>query len=76
MRAVLLDTAADAAAAAGVAVAGGVILAAGGLFWIDPAVAFVIAVVVGYHAGRLLIVITAAQRDPSPESLGTNPSRL
>jgi len=46
MRAVFLDTAADAAAAAVVAVAGGVILAAGGLFWIDPAVAFVIALVV------------------------------
>jgi cobalt-zinc-cadmium efflux system protein len=76
MRAVLLDTAADAAAAAGVAVAGGIILATGGLFWIDPAVAFVIAIVVGYHAVRLLIVITAARRASSPESLGTNPLRL
>ena len=76
MRAVFLDTAADAAAAAGVAVAGGIILATGGLFWIDPAVAFVIAIVVGYHAVRLLIVITAARRAPSPESLGTNPLRL
>jgi len=76
MRAVFLDTAADAAAAAGVAVAGGIILATGGLFWIDPAVAFVIAIVVGYHALRLLIVITAARRAPSPESLGTNPLRL
>jgi len=76
MRAVFLDTAADAAAAAGVAVAGGIILATGGLFWIDPAVAFVIAVVVGYHAVRLLIVIAAARRAPSAESLGTNPLRL
>ena len=76
MRAVFLDTAADAAAAAGVAVAGGIILATGGLFWIDPAVAFVIAIVVGYHAVRLLIVITAARRAPSPESMGTNPLRL
>ena len=76
MRAVFLDTAADAAAAAGVAVAGGIILATGGLFWIDPAVAFVIAIVVGYHAVRLLIVITAARRASSPESLGTNPLRL
>ena len=76
MRAVFLDTAADAAAAAGVAVAGGIILATGGLFWIDPAVAFVIAIVVGYHAVRLLIVITAARRAPSSESLGTNPLRL
>jgi len=76
MRAVFLDTAADAAAAAGVAVAGGIILGTGGLFWIDPAVAFVIAIVVGYHAVRLLILITAARRAPSPESLGTNPLRL
>jgi cobalt-zinc-cadmium efflux system protein len=76
MRAVLLDTAADAAAAAGVAAAGGVILATGGLFWIDPAVAFVIALVVGYHAVRLLVVITAALRAPSLEPLDTNPSRL
>ena len=76
MRAVFLDTAADAAAAAGVAVAGGIILATGGLFWIDPAVAFVIAIVVGYHAVRLFIVITAGRRALSRESLGTNPLRL
>ena len=54
VRAVLLDTAADGAAAAGVAVAGGVIYATGGLFWVDPAVALAISVVVGYHAARLL----------------------
>ena len=75
MRAVFVDTAADAAAAAGVAVAGGIILATGGLFWIDPTVAFVIAIVVGYHAVRLLIVITAARRAASPQPLGTHPSR-
>jgi divalent metal cation (Fe/Co/Zn/Cd) transporter len=68
-------TAADAAAAAGVAVAGAVILATGGLFWLDPAVAFVIALVVGYHAVRLLGVITTALRAPSPPSVGTNPLR-
>jgi cation diffusion facilitator family transporter len=39
MRAVLLDTAADAAAAAGVAITGGVILAVRGLYWLDPTVA-------------------------------------
>lgn len=54
MRAVLLDTAADAAAAAGVAVTGGVILATDGFYWLDPAVALVIAVVVGTHALLLL----------------------
>ena len=46
----LLDTVADAAAAAGVAVTGGIILATGGWYWLDPAVALVIAVVVAYHA--------------------------
>jgi cobalt-zinc-cadmium efflux system protein len=62
VRAVLLDTAADAAAAAGVAAAGAVILGTGGLFWLDPAVALVIAVVVGGHAVRLLHRIRAALR--------------
>lgn len=52
--AVLLDTVADAAAAAGVAVVGGIILATGGWYWLDPAVALTIAVVVGYHALALI----------------------
>jgi cobalt-zinc-cadmium efflux system protein len=52
--AVLLDTAADAAAAAGVAVAGAVILVTRGWYWLDPAVALVIAVVVAYHAAALI----------------------
>ena len=54
MRAVLLDTAADAAAAVGVAVTGGIIFAAGGLYWLDPAVALAISAVIAYHAVRLL----------------------
>ncbi len=54
MRAVSLDTAADAAAAAGVAITGAIILFAGGLYWLDPAVALVISAVVAYHAVRLL----------------------
>lgn len=53
MQAVLLDTAADAAAAAGVAITGAIILVAGGLYWLDPAVALVISAVVAYHAMRL-----------------------
>ena len=52
--AVLLDTFADAAAAAGVAVVGAVILATGGWYWLDPAVALAIAVVVAYHAVALI----------------------
>ena len=54
VKAVLLDTVADSAAAAGVAVTGAVILAARGWYWLDPAVALAIAVVVAYHAFRLI----------------------
>jgi cobalt-zinc-cadmium efflux system protein len=62
VKAVLLDTAADAAAAAGVAVSGAIILGAGGLYWLDPATALVIAVIVGFHALRLIRKITVAVR--------------
>jgi cation diffusion facilitator family transporter len=54
VKAVLLDTAADAAAAGGVAVTGAVILATRGWYWLDPAVALVIAAVIGYHALTLI----------------------
>lgn len=62
VRAVLLDTAADAAAAAGVAVTGAYIYMTRGNYWLDPAVALVIAIVVGYHAARLLARIRLALR--------------
>lgn len=62
MRSVLLDTAADAAAAAGVALTGAVILVTGSLFWLDPAVALAIAVVVAYHAVRLLLDVVGRMR--------------
>jgi cobalt-zinc-cadmium efflux system protein len=52
--AVLLDTIADAAAAGGVAAAGVIILATGGWYWLDPAVALAIAAVVAYHAAGLI----------------------
>lgn len=63
MRAVLLDTLADSAAAAGVAVTGAIILADPGLSWLDPAIALVIAAVVGYQALRLArqVIITLLQ---------------
>lgn len=60
--AVLLDTVADAAAAAGVAVAGGIILATGGWYWLDPAVALAIAVVVAYHAVALIRKVLSRRR--------------
>lgn len=56
--AVLLDTVADAAAAAGVAAAGAVILLVRGWYWLDPAVALIIAVLVAYQAVRLIRTIT------------------
>jgi cobalt-zinc-cadmium efflux system protein len=59
VHAVLLDTVADAAAAAGTAVAGGIILATGGWYWLDPAVALVIALVVAGHAVALIRKVVA-----------------
>jgi cobalt-zinc-cadmium efflux system protein len=55
MAAVMLDTVADATAATGVAAAGAIILATGGWYWLDPAVALVIAAVVAFHAVRLVV---------------------
>ncbi len=66
VRAVLLDTAGDAAAAGGVAVSGAIILGTGGWYWLDPATALAIAVIVGYHAQKLTRTITTALRSPSP----------
>lgn len=67
VRAVLLDTAADSAAAAGVAVSGGIIYATHGTYWLDPAVALLLALVVAYSALRLLQGVVASLRgSPRP----------
>ena len=66
--AVLLDTIADAAAAAGVAATGGIILATGGWYWLDPAVALVIAVAIGYHALALLRKVLARLHSQPPQA--------
>ena len=58
MHSVLLDTIADAAAAAGVAVAGGVIYFTGRLYWLDTAV--LIGLVIGFGALKLLRDVTKA----------------
>jgi cobalt-zinc-cadmium efflux system protein len=63
IKAVLLDTAADAAAAAGVAISGAIIFATRGWYWLDPAVALVIAVVIGYHALVLIWRVLVALKD-------------
>jgi cobalt-zinc-cadmium efflux system protein len=65
MESVMLDTLADAAAAIGVAVSGAVILATGGTYWLDSAVALVISLVVGYHAIRLMLKVLADLRETS-----------
>jgi cobalt-zinc-cadmium efflux system protein len=62
MRAVLLDTAADAAAAAGVAVTGAVIAVRGGWYWLDPVVAIVIAGVIAFHTIKLLGKVQRSMR--------------
>jgi hypothetical protein len=66
--AVLLDTIADAAAAAGVAATGGIILAIGGWYWLDPAVPLAIAVVVAYHAIRLISKVLSQIRSATADS--------
>lgn len=63
--AVLLDTIADASAAAGVAVIGGVILASGGWYWLDPAVALIIALVISWHAAALIRKVLHRRRSPA-----------
>jgi cobalt-zinc-cadmium efflux system protein len=66
--AVLLDTIADAAAAAGVAAIGAIILVAHGLFWLDPLVALAIAAVISWHAIALIRKVLARrtpQKAPS-----------
>lgn len=54
MRSVLLDTLADGAAAAAVAVAGGVIALTHRFYWLDPALAAIIAAAIGVAAITLL----------------------
>ena len=63
--AVLLDTVADAVAAAGVAVAGAIIWITQGWYWLDPAVALAIAVVVAYHAAALIRKVIGRIREPA-----------
>ena len=67
--AVLLDTVADAAAAAGVALTGGIILATNGWYWLDPAVALTIAVVVAYHALVLIRKVLTRVRPAATDNV-------
>jgi cobalt-zinc-cadmium efflux system protein len=69
VRSVLLDTASDAVTASGVALTGLVILVTGGLFWLDPAVALAIAVVIGFRATKLLREIAEVLLESTPKGL-------
>ncbi|MBC7595369.1 MAG: cation transporter [Kineosporiaceae bacterium] len=62
MKSVLIDTIADAAAAAGVLAAGVIIWLTGALYWLDPVIALILAVVIGYSATRLAMQAVAALR--------------
>jgi len=67
--AVLLDTVADAAAAAGVAATGAIILATGGWYWLDPAAALAIAMIVAYHAVALIRKVLRRLRSPAASTI-------
>ena len=69
MRSVLLDTGADAAAAAALAVTGIVIVTTGGLYWLDPSVALVVAVIIGYRAVALLREIADVLMESTPKGI-------
>lgn len=62
MKSVLLDTLADAAAAAGVLVAGVIIWVTDGLYWLDPVIALILAAVIGVVGTRLSVQAVAALR--------------
>ena len=65
MRSVMLDTLADGASAVGVALSGAIILAAKGAYWLDSAVALGIAVIISYHAIKLIrAVLTHLRANP------------
>jgi cobalt-zinc-cadmium efflux system protein len=76
IKAVLLDTAADAAAAGGVAVTGAVILATHGWYWLDPAVALAIAVVIAYHAVVLVCRAVMAIRTETTSQAADSRSQI
>ena len=69
VRAVLLDTAADAVSAAGVAVVGVVVLVTGGYYWLDPAVALAVSAVIGYRAIGLLKEVADVLLESTPKDL-------
>lgn len=62
MRSVMLDTLADAGSAGGVAISGAIILVAKGAYWLDPTIALGIALIIAYHAIKLIHDVLVALR--------------
>jgi cobalt-zinc-cadmium efflux system protein len=65
MRAVLLDTVADAVAAGTVSITGAVIVLTKGYYWLDPAVALLVAGVISWHAFKLVRKVIVELRSPA-----------
>ena len=78
MESVMLDTVADAAAAIGVAVSGTVVLISCGTYWLDSLVTLLIAVVVGYHAIRLMrkVLLDLRQKSVRQDALARGSSDI
>jgi cobalt-zinc-cadmium efflux system protein len=72
VRAVLLDTVADAATALGVAVVGVIILSSHGTYWLDPAVALAVSLVIGYRAIGLVREVADVLMESTPPGVDVN----
>ncbi len=66
MRSVLLDTISDALTSATVAATGAAIYLTHGSYWLDPTVAIIIGLIIGYGAARLLRDVVIALRTHTP----------
>jgi len=67
VRAILLDTGADAATAGCVALSGLVILLTGSMYWLDPTVALVVALIIGYRAIGLIREVADVLLESTPK---------
>ncbi len=68
MRSVLLDTLSDAASSGAVAITGGIIYFTRSYYWLDPAAALVISIVIGYGAVKLIKdVVKSLRLGPNPD---------
>jgi cobalt-zinc-cadmium efflux system protein len=66
MRSVLLDTVSDAVSSMAVAIAGAIILVYGKYYWLDPLLAVLIGLIIGFNALGLLRDVFRALRSKKP----------